>query len=688
MGSWYCDIALGGSSVVLIRDSHLEFNGRHVHLPQGQNVLYVRIAPDGSKFAGVGHRDDLCWQWGGQGWSTHGIAFGPQSVIYDKSSALHVISGPPAVGYRYDAGHMLVTCDDTRRDLARQVWDYTDLGDLTIGQGGDALGHGDDPIIALFEGNRKLLQSGRCRFINAYRDGDQVALACVREDTGSSLLRRLTLDDIRNAPTITGPVKPQPIPLDQIEALSGELLVAWYEQRTPPAVLPPGNAEIAIGHGDGYPPGTVRPRPVLAMLSNYDNITPAFAVQLGSEGMHNEDGLVRLEQMAADLHARGIRPFVYWDDRRPPRPLKLPPGSVFAFMAYCGKNEPLAAFKVDVDAAIREHAQHHDYLLMACQTHNTNDALIEEPSRAIPSYIDLVKWHRRSASGGKLIGVSIFNNSGRDYPDGSKGGLTANPQLVPHWTKAFGACTFPTWLLQGDPVSDEPQIELIDYDKKVSRSDPKGCLIRFDVSSAERIEKVTLQMEGDGEPPVTMEFSSGPDGRYVRALAFKPVRTGFWYPLVKAWDESGRMGSVRGATKIEVTSGPFEPPPPTGEFDLEALLDPANVRFVRSVAEDYPHLSAADATDQVAHRMNRHYGFSGALIRMGRKARNNDANNPNLNHDALTIRLDLNDNSQKKLIDIWIDADSGGLRPTWDVRPAHEEPGNGYWWPPATPALP
>ena len=125
----------------------------------------------------------------------------------------------------------------------------------------------------------------------------------------------------------------------------------------------------------------------------------------------------------------------------------------------------------------------------------------------------------------------------------------------------------------GGGTVDEPVIAIIDYDKKVSRRDPKGCLIRFDVSSEERIVKVSCQMEGDGEPPVAMHFTDGPDGRYVRALAFKPVRTGKWFPLVKAWDESGRMGMVRGATKVEVTEGGSEePPPPSGDLEDQKAL--------------------------------------------------------------------------------------------------------------------
>jgi hypothetical protein len=78
---WYVDVTLDRHLVKLIKDSHLEFDDFDVPLPNGQNLLYPRIARDGSKFAGVGHHDDHCWVWSNS-WQRLGIAFGPQSVIF------------------------------------------------------------------------------------------------------------------------------------------------------------------------------------------------------------------------------------------------------------------------------------------------------------------------------------------------------------------------------------------------------------------------------------------------------------------------------------------------------------------------------------------------------------------------------------------------------------------------------
>lgn len=209
--SWYCDVALQGQqSIILVTGSHLIWNGVVVPCPPGNpNLLYVRMHPNGSKFAGVGHTDDLCWEYNGTVWTSHGPAFGPQSVIYDRGGILRIKSGPPASGFRHvDSSNRIWTCDETRGDLVREIWDFSDHGDLCIGQGGDALGVGDDPVIAIYQGKRKLLQTGTCRFINSYRQGNSVAYACWRLDTNESLTRFLTISDIIASPDIGLPPPP------------------------------------------------------------------------------------------------------------------------------------------------------------------------------------------------------------------------------------------------------------------------------------------------------------------------------------------------------------------------------------------------------------------------------------------------------------------------------------------------
>lgn len=122
-----------------------------------------------------------------------------------------------------------------------------------------------------------------------------------------------------------------------------------------------------------------------------------------------------------------------------------------------------------------------------------------------------------------------------------------------------------------------------------------------------------------------------------------------------------------------------EPAPKEGDMKPEdvARFTASHIDFVNKVIHDYPDLSGGEIVDQVAHRLNAFYELD--PIRFGRKARQSDGGNPN--EDVLALRLDLADNSKKKLIDVLIDGGDAD-KPTWNVRPASEEDGNGFWCPP------
>lgn len=209
---WYVDATPAGAFVALIKDSHLMTDAGHVPLPQGQNLLYVRIAPDGLRFAGVGHQDDLCWQWNHilRRWDAHGLAFGPRAVSYTHDGALQVVRHAPAA--------------PTLHDAARQIHEYTELPGLTIGHGGDGP-HGEDPAIALMDGRRYLIEEGQCRFINV-RESGRLSIAYVREDTRESVIRWMTRDEISALPVVVAtllpapppqtPPQPEPAPMDYL----------------------------------------------------------------------------------------------------------------------------------------------------------------------------------------------------------------------------------------------------------------------------------------------------------------------------------------------------------------------------------------------------------------------------------------------------------------------------------------
>lgn len=71
--------------------------------------------------------------------------------------------------------------------------------------------------------------------------------------------------------------------------------------------------------------------------------------------------------------------------------------------------------------------------------------------------------------------------------------------------------------------------------------------MRFEASGDAPISKISVDLEGDGEPSI--EFSFVPenkrDGRYARALAFKPTVNGTWPLIVTAVDALGQSITTR-----------------------------------------------------------------------------------------------------------------------------------------------
>lgn len=95
---------------------------------------------------------------------------------------------------------------------------------------------------------------------------------------------------------------------------------------------------------------------------------------------------------------------------------------------------------------------------------------------------------------------------------------------------------------------------------------------------------------------------------------------------------------------------------------------------VQAVHRDYPGLIVRDGagfTDQVAHRLNRKDG----RVVWGRKARNSDGSNPNV--DALTYR---NDNGTHINVDIIVSSETPQASPGWNDFGGVI--GNGFWIPP------
>ena len=217
-GGWYCDALPDGNYAALIKNSQIQTASGNVPLPGSQNLLQIRLSPQG-QIAGIGHRDDQAWLWNGTGWSSHGLAFGPRSVIFDAAGALQTVPGPGhpagAIGFRYvaDDGRIVYSWE-TYADPGRGLFEYTERGGITIGQGG-AGPLGEDPCIArLPDGTYRVIDSGTCRFINVARRGDDLAISFVREDAGKAVVIWLTVAELEQLPRFTPapPGSPAPNP--------------------------------------------------------------------------------------------------------------------------------------------------------------------------------------------------------------------------------------------------------------------------------------------------------------------------------------------------------------------------------------------------------------------------------------------------------------------------------------------
>lgn len=107
----------------------------------------------------------------------------------------------------------------------------------------------------------------------------------------------------------------------------------------------------------------------------------------------------------------------------------------------------------------------------------------------------------------------------------------------------------------GVPVPEPTGVvDIIEYDHVCRRSNPKGCLIYFEVQSPNPVVEVTVGLEGDGEPDIVISFSDEPrmDGRYVRALAYKFTVNGTWTLVVTAKDNQGNVYQSNKQQQIQV----------------------------------------------------------------------------------------------------------------------------------------
>lgn len=239
----YTDISPLSGRIVTSRQGDVEYDGQRIPFGVGDGLLrYIRINSSGTAFAGVSSTDRV-YMWDGS-WHDVASAFGPNPLVY-RGDELLVRDTPGAHGITggiraVDAAGGLVDDDATRSNGV--VWEFTPLASCTVGQGNKGP-HGEDPLVILYQGVRRLLDEGQCRFVRAYEEAGALYVAWWNQaPTGDGApasmgsAAKLSFDDVRNLPVAleagSGGGSPVPVPVPDEIRLPAEV------QATITAVFP------------------------------------------------------------------------------------------------------------------------------------------------------------------------------------------------------------------------------------------------------------------------------------------------------------------------------------------------------------------------------------------------------------------------------------------------------------------
>ncbi len=198
-GGSYCDSAPSGEFAVLYPKQFVQTHLGPIQLP-GEDVLFLRITTFGGfGMCGQGHESGAAWQWRNGAWSEYGPTNGVSCVMFDKGGGLLIVRPGPDVtsqGYRQldDAGEPVMG-DPTYADKARNIWEYSTLAGVTIGQGGNG------GAIVLGLGNPRVAEPGDTRFIRLHVTADLFSIAIVKP--GEAVLLWATRDDLAALPLVT-----------------------------------------------------------------------------------------------------------------------------------------------------------------------------------------------------------------------------------------------------------------------------------------------------------------------------------------------------------------------------------------------------------------------------------------------------------------------------------------------------
>lgn len=175
-GAWYGENRVDGKLAVLFSGQRIVTHDSVLPLPGGVNVLYTRVSPDGCPFkiAGQDHSGRGNVEYDGSTWHIAGDSYGVSPVIYDRNCQLHQAKPQHgSQGFRFvGESNRIFTGDETYADPSRAIWEWTQHGDITIGQG-------ERGCIAIRGPSRFLLHPGECRFVRYSRISDRLAVTMV-----------------------------------------------------------------------------------------------------------------------------------------------------------------------------------------------------------------------------------------------------------------------------------------------------------------------------------------------------------------------------------------------------------------------------------------------------------------------------------------------------------------------------
>jgi len=207
--------------------------------------LGLRVTPGGEfKMAGQSWNGLGNWLYEGGAWRIAGPSYGVNPVLFDYANVL--FAGAPqygSQGLRFfgtaplpactgNATKTLCTGDNTYADNVRRLGQWTEIGDVVVGQSGYS-------CIAIYQGIRRVLDLGFCVEIHMTRSGELLAISYHLEDLNVRRFRLLAASELNSfpieattLPPVTPPVDPpippaeQPpvLPLDIFEALQRERL--------------------------------------------------------------------------------------------------------------------------------------------------------------------------------------------------------------------------------------------------------------------------------------------------------------------------------------------------------------------------------------------------------------------------------------------------------------------------------